>query len=217
MLGAHRPTGDRSMRTTRWARTTTGLAAVLAFVSACGHGGAPRAGASAAARRIVGMWEADFALRTPPLAFDSAALRRSPHGDVHATLAFVPNTWLEPASADVTTPATAPVAYGTFDADFTPFGFEPREGGRVPTAVVSVTGDSVLLLLGPGGDQTSVYVAAVWRGDSAVGTWRLQSSGRAGATASGGVVIRALRPLRAMLRTPLRTPDRGTTRASITR
>lgn len=149
---------------------------------------------------MVGMWEADFALHEPPLGFDSAALRRLPRGVVHATLAFVPNTWLEPARVDFTTPVAASSAYGTFDADFTPFGFDPRESGRVPPAVVTVAGDSVLLTLGQGGDQTSVYVSARWHADSAVGTWRLQSTGRAGATASGGVVMRPLRLPRADIR-----------------
>ncbi len=176
-------------------RTAAARAAVFAGLGACGGGATSRPSTPAEAPRLARVWDATFVLDAPPLGFDSAALRATPQGRVHGILAVVPNHWLTTAATAAATLPTRPTLYGAYDVDFTPFGFDPRDADRVPDVVGTASSvappgrDSVLLVLGPASERGRVVLAGTLRADSIVGTWQLQSAGRAGTTAQGHFVL----------------------------
>lgn len=216
----------RRMRGSGWpARVPAAGLAVLGLAAACRQETAAPNGSSAAAGRLAGVWDATFVLTTLPLGVDTAAFRRSRTDRVRGVLAFVPNHWLATAAGEADGRPTAPAAYGSYDADFSPFGFEPREAGQVPAVVATVVrpsvvgqaavrrtardaaagGDSVVLVLGPAGDRTRVHLAGAWHADSITGTWQLESAARGGASAAGRFVMAPRRPAR-RAETASRTP-----------
>jgi amino acid transporter len=124
-----------------------------------------------AARRLVGAWDLRAHLdRSGPL-----AQRKSAGRDVRGEIALVPNHWVGGGDA-----IAEPTHVGAFDADFSPFGIEPRDAGAVPGVLARVTRgadgrDSVLILLAPDGGQGTLRLAGAWSGDSVVGRWIVDS------------------------------------------
>ena len=186
-------------------------AALGGTLEACG-GAASRPAASAGTPRLAGVWDATFVLDAPPLGFDTAALRARPDARVRGTLVLVPNHWLTAAAVAGVGLPTAPTLYGTYDLDFTPFGFDPRDAHRVPGVVATATpsgptgADSVTLVLDPSADREQVTLAGVLRADSVVGTWRVQGPGRSGMTGGGHFVLVA---------PPATAPPAATPRATL--
>ena len=185
------------------ARPRTALAAVAVLgaalggtLAACAGSAPPPPAASAGTSPLAGVWDATFALDAPPLGFDTAALRARPDGRVHGMLVFVPNHWLTAADVAGAGLPTAPTLYGTYDLDFRPFGFDPRDPDRVPGVVATAStpggpngADSVMVVLGPSDDREQVTLAGVLRSDSVVGRWRVQGAGRSALTAGGQFVL----------------------------
>ncbi|GJG87072.1 hypothetical protein tb265_22530 [Gemmatimonadetes bacterium T265] len=175
--------------------------AAAGTVAACGRDGRPARAARPAGSPplLAGVWDATFSLDVPPLGYDSAALRQAAQGRVRGRFAFMPNHYLPASVATGVGLPAAPTLYGTYDVDFRPFGFDPRNGDRVPDVVGVAPGgpsaaggaaaDSVTLLLSPSNDRAQVLLAGTVRGDSVVGTWHLQSAGRGGPTAVGHFVL----------------------------
>ena len=121
--------------------------------------------AAPSAQRLVGTWDVRFDLERPPVLTErtGTAVRV-----VRGRLAFLENRWLNASYPEIETPTD----YGTFDIDFTPFGFEPRNAGQPPTAVAGWLGkDSVEIILAPDQDRTVVTMRGRFAGDSLVGTW----------------------------------------------
>ncbi len=204
------------MRAASRAASATVLAAVLAALLGACRSAHERESLAAPTSRLVGVWDVTFALDSPPLGFDSAALHESSGGRVRGTLALVANHWLTASAATGDVSQARPAVYGTYDVDFSPFGFDPRDADRVPDLVATTRqplgsasatgGDSVEVVLGPASERAQVVLRGAWRADSVVGTWRLRSAGRWGATASGHFVLvsgrlAAGRPAAAVLRT----------------
>lgn len=180
--------GVKTRGAARWRLLLSGT--LVASAACGGGGGVSRSARVADARPLAGVWDGAFTLDAPPLGFDTAALRGARQGRVRGTFAFLPNHVLTAAVATGTELAVAPSLYGTYDVDFTPFGFDVRRPDRVPDLVgVAAAGDSVLLLLSPSDDRAQVLLAGTFRRDSLVGTWRLQSAGRGSSSAGGHFVL----------------------------
>jgi hypothetical protein len=136
----------------------------------------------AATNQLIGTWDAHFHLDRAPL----LTLNINPAmQDVSGEIAFVPNRWLVEPYPEM----PAPSAYGTYDVDFTPFGFDPRRTSQTPTAVAGLNKDSLLIILGEPGDETSVILNGRMTGDSIRGTWTV-SIGRSGGGGGSFLIVR---------------------------
>jgi hypothetical protein len=159
---------DHSLPTRAASRWLT-AAAALVVAAACSVGRDRNASDSAAARALVGVWDARFD-RTDVV---PGRARDAGPPAVRGVLAFVPGRRIG-GVAELPDPTNA----GTFEVDFIPLGFDPRGPGAVPSALARAWGrDSVVMLLGPGGDRLSVAARGTWAGrDSLAGTWSLVST-----------------------------------------
>src|SRR5690348_9838868 len=139
------PTVYPSARTSvmmRSGRTRVCLAAIAAL--ACRERSTPerRPAPERVAQRLVGMWDIVYTLDHPTLL---SGRRSVTDRVVRGRIAFLANRWLDATYTDIGTPTN----YGTYDVDFTPFGFHHSDG-QPPTAVAAAFGaDSVEVLLGP--------------------------------------------------------------------
>lgn len=126
------------------------------------------------AKELTGTWDITLHLNRPPLlAADTLSTKR----DVIGSVAFLANRSLKNQYAGV----SALTNYGTYDIDFSAFGFDPREGGRVPTVVAGlIAKDSIEIVLGPDQGGVSVWMRGLVTGDSIAGRWEV-SFPRAGA------------------------------------
>ncbi len=151
------------------------VSGVVAFVAGCADDGRRQQhGESALAKELAGTWDITFHLERPPLlTTDTLSVKR----DVSGSLAFLANRSLENHYSGV----DALTNYGTYDIDFTPFGFDPRDGGRIPTvAVDSVAEDSIEIVLSPDQESISFRMRGGISRDSISGKWEV-SFARAGA------------------------------------
>lgn len=156
---------------TRW------LAALVLAASACRADDTARARelASAPAKQLVGVWTARFRL------LGAAPLAAADTGDVNATLSLIEDDY------GVSTPRLDEASHvGTYVADFSPFGFDLRDRGVIPSAAARVDRDSVTIILGPGEART-VTLRGALVGDSITGTWWFSSRA---VGASGTFVMR---------------------------
>ena len=125
----------------------TRLSVPCAFViAACSPSPAPR---DAVATGVEGLWNATFSLEhSPAVSIDAA---RAP--ELRGTIALLTN-------------------YGTYDVDFTPFGFNPHDASAAPALVVNPSaGDSVELELADARRETVVVLRGARAGDSISGSW----------------------------------------------
>jgi hypothetical protein len=150
---------------------------------ACGgsSGGDGSTVITAAADRLVGSWDATFVLA------DEFRGRSPVARNVHGTLVFVRIRSGTPSFPDM----AAPLHYGLYDLDFSPYGFDSRNAGTVPTAIARAFPtqvpevDSVLIVLDPEQRGVIVLMRGQLRGDRADGVWTAESSARAGIGESG--------------------------------
>jgi hypothetical protein len=143
------------------------VVAVLVAAAGCDDRAALRRRASAPlSQRMVGVWDARFGLERPVTA------HRVPSGtEVRGTITLAPNE----SMSGGTSVLSAPTHYGTWGGDFTPFGFDPRPRGHVPTVAAQVGGtDSVTIVLEPESDVYPVVLQGVLRGDSVAGAWEVE-------------------------------------------
>jgi hypothetical protein len=138
----------------------------------------------AAPDRLAGPWDADFILT------DAFRRQPSPNLRVHGPLLFI-----RIRSAPDFPDMTAPGQYGVYDVDFSPFGFDSRLAGTVPTAIgrnitVTVPGvDSVFIVLGPERRGVVVLMRGRLNADRAEGVWTAVSTTRSGIGESGRFVM----------------------------
>ena len=136
-----------------------------------------------ATTELMGTWNAHFHLDRAPLltANINPAMK-----DVAGEIAFVPNRWLVQPYPEM----PAPSAYGTYDVDFTPFGFDPRRTNETPTAVAGwLKKDSLQIILGEPSGETSVILTGRMTNDSIRGTWTV-SIGRSGGGSGSFLIVR---------------------------
>ena len=136
---------------------------------------------TSAAHHLVGSWDATFLLT------DEFRSRSPIARDVHGTLVFVRIRSGAPSFPDM----AAPLHYGLYDLDFSPYGFDSRNAGTVPSAIARAFPtqipevDSVLIVLDPEQRGVIVLMRGQLRGDRADGVWTAESSARAGIGESG--------------------------------
>lgn len=136
----------------------------------------------AAIHRLVGTWDATFTRIGPDGRDDPDA--------IHGTIALVQDSYGHVETAQLTTADEI----GVYDVDFRPFGFDPREGGGIPTLLATVTADSsdetptehVRMVLHPGDTRVAVVLDGILTHDGMLthdaitGSWQTDSR-----TASG--------------------------------
>jgi hypothetical protein len=158
------------------------LGAFTSLVAGCSRSGAgDMPGVTAAADHLIGSWDARFYLG------GMLRARSSAPGDIRGTLLFA-----RIKSASTTFPnMAAPLNYGLYDVDFSPYGFNLRENGLLPGVVASAVPtrargiDSVFIVLEPEQRGISVSIRGELRGDQADGVWTAESPSRAGIAESG--------------------------------
>jgi hypothetical protein len=122
---------------------------------------------TAATQRLIGTWDAGFRLdRALILRPDSESMKR----EINGQLAFLANRSVNRGYPTMNSPS----ADGTFDVDFTPFGFDTRSDDEPPRAVAGwLSADSLEIILGDPRSDVTVRMAGRVGGDSIVGGWRV--------------------------------------------
>jgi hypothetical protein len=130
-------------------------------------------------KRLIGTWDARFRLERPLLVGSTPQKL-----DVIGEMAFVANRTLLRAYPTMELPSD----YGSFDVDFSPFGFDARSDS--PTALAAWhASDSVDIILGEPHSDISVRMHGRFVGDSIVGGWRVLIS-RTGGGGGSFVLVR---------------------------
>jgi hypothetical protein len=144
-----------------------GLSVSVAILIACSDRSALERQANAASnQRLIGIWDARFQLDRPLFGSTDGKVDRNVPGE----LAFLPNRWV---TRTYPTMRSATV-YGSYDVDFTPFGFDPRSNDETPTAVAGWLGsDSLEIIIGDPESDLSVQMDGRIAGDSIAGGWRV--------------------------------------------
>jgi hypothetical protein len=137
--------------------------------------------AASPARRLVGVWDVAFHVDRP-LQLAPVPTRR----DVRGTVALIENRVVGARFREL----PAALHYGVYDVDFAAIGFDPRDRGRVPTAVGRAASDSVDIVLAPGSDRMSVFMRGRFGGDSVAGAWSVATRTFGG---GGRFIMRRLR------------------------
>lgn len=113
---------------------------------------------------LEGLWDITYSISQPPVLTTDARRLRS----INGRIALILN---ESITADYPEIPTV-TDYGSYDVDFSTFGFASPQWGRPSTVVAGRLGkDSVMLLLSPGAGATSVRMSGALHGDSINGTW----------------------------------------------
>ena len=150
------------------------ISGLATLITACGESRRYEHGESALGKELEGTWNIDFHLqRSPLLGSDTLSGKR----DVNGSLIFLASQSPENHYSGVGDPTD----YGTYDIDFSPFGFDPRETGKIPTTVVGwVSPDSIEIVLSPDQTDISVRMTGGVSHDTISGKWEV-SFPRAGA------------------------------------
>jgi hypothetical protein len=142
------------------------VSAAAIVISGCGGENVQiRAARSKLAGELAGDWEARFRLdRSPRL----TAPVSSSKADIVGRFAFLVNRSLGASYPGLATLSN----YGTYDIDFTSFGFDPRDSGRTPTAVAGpIDTDSLEIMLSPDEEGVVMRMRGRLVGDTIRGTW----------------------------------------------
>jgi hypothetical protein len=139
--------------------------------------------AAASNQRLIGIWDVHFQLERPLFAVGgSSAINQHVSGEV----AFLPNRWVTRAYPTM----NSATVYGSYDVDFTPFGFDPRSNDETPTAVAGWrSADSLEIIIGDPDSDLSVQLDGRLAGDSIIGGWRVMIA-RSGGSGGRFVMIR---------------------------
>ena len=89
----------------------------------------------------------------------------------------------------------APLQYGLYEIDFSPYGFDSRDDGSVPSAVARAVpttdrgADSVFIVLEPQRKGVTVLMRGEMRGNRAAGLWTVESPSRSGIAEAGSFTM----------------------------
>ena len=137
--------------------------AILATV-ACRDGTGARAGAGESVE-LDGEWEVEMHLERPLILMSSDTMAPT---DVRGRVVFVRNRSSRYRYASV----GIPDYHGTYEIDFTPFGFTLHAPRQLPTAIAARSAvDSVTIALNPADAAITLLLRGSMRGDSVAGTW----------------------------------------------
>ena len=118
----------------------------------------------AVASKMIGRWSVTFRLTASPV-LNRDVMRL---GEIHGQFALLENTSISGAYGGL----PLVTDYGTYDIDFSPFGFDSPERGRPPQVIVGpATDDSVIVMLSPLRDDLSITMRGKAHADSVDGTW----------------------------------------------
>ena len=144
------------------------LSVLAAILIACGDRTAlERQALAPANQRLIGLWDVRFQLERPLFGNgDSGALKRYVRGE----LAFLANRWV----TRVYPTMRSATLYGSYDVDFSPFGFDPRSNDETPTALAGwLSSDSLEIIIGDPESDLSVTMDGRIAGDSIAGGWKV--------------------------------------------
>ena len=144
------------------------MSVLMAILIACGDRAMLEKQAMAPEnQRLIGVWDARFQLDRPLFgSADSAVIGHRVRGE----LAFLANRWVRRAYPTM----KSATLYGSYDVDFSPFGFDPRSNDETPTAVAGWLGsDSLEIIIGDPESDLSVMMDGKIAGDSIAGEWRV--------------------------------------------
>lgn len=157
---------------------------VAAMLMACNDRSAlDRQAQAPRTRRLIGTWDASFHLERPlVIGSDSGSMKQHVQGE----LAFLANRSVNRAYPTMKSPS----AYGAFDVDFTPFGFDARSDDETPVAAAGwLSTDSLEIILGDPHSDITVRMRGLVTGDSIAGSWRVLVS-RTGGGGGRFVMVR---------------------------
>lgn len=119
------------------------------------------------AEQLSGEWEMRLRVtHSPVLDFDSA---RAP-SEIRGKISLLPNNSLGRSFPEI----GVATDYGTYDIDLSPFGLDPRERGKPPTAVAGrIVGDSVEIILSPDGNSGSLNMSGRVDARGIRGVWSM--------------------------------------------
>jgi len=144
------------------------LAGVTAVLAGCGDGSRPtRRAESVLGNKLAGTWDITLHLeQAPSLVSDTLRMARNLGGSIGL---------LANRSLDTPYPGVgAPINYGTYDIDFTVFGFDARDEGKIPTVAVDSAGkDSIEIALSHEPGEISVRMEGWIRSDTVNGRWQV--------------------------------------------
>lgn len=142
------------------------VSGVVPLLAGCADGSRRQHGESAMGKELIGTWDITFHLeRSPGLVTDTLSVKR----DVRGSLALLANR-----SENRYPGVGEPVNYGTYDIDFTGFGFDVRDAGKIPTvAIDSAAKDSIEIVLSHEPGDISVRMEGGIRRDTVSGTWQV--------------------------------------------
>src|SRR5678815_4748172 len=150
------------------------LTAVLwSLASGCANGPiAFSADEARLANTLAGVWTIRLSLSTAP--FGARAIEKK--SDIDGQIALLRNSSIARRYAHL----TAVTNYGSYNIDFSPFGFDSPETGK-PTSVLAgpFNTDSITILLSPNRDDMEIRMTGKLAADSVEGTWSVAFS-RAG-------------------------------------
>lgn len=159
----------------------------IVTVLACGQidSGAPSDSAGASADNLVGSWDARFTL-------DHEFLATTTHGAAIFGTLLLTRLKSGPRNfQDIPSPSY----YGLYDLDFSPYGFDSRRDGAVPTVVAARLpaqghpGDSVLIVLDPERRGVTLLIRGDLHDDRVTGKWVTETASRSGIAVSGEVLM----------------------------
>jgi hypothetical protein len=119
---------------------------------------------AAFAEALEGVWDVTYSVSQPPVLTTDA--RRAP--SVAGRIALIPNESITTGYPDV----PAVTNYGSYDVNFSRFGFDSPQWGKPSTVVAGRLGkDSAIVLLSPGASAVSIRMSGVVYPDSIKGKW----------------------------------------------
>lgn len=138
---------------------------------------------TAATRQLIGTWDARFYIDRPLVVGSDAESMKQ---EVHGQLALLANRSVNRAYPIMESPS----AYGAFDVDFTPFGFDARSDDETPVAAAGwLSADSLEIILGDPHNDITVRMRGRVMNDSIAGSWRVLVS-RTGGGGGHFVMVR---------------------------
>jgi hypothetical protein len=119
---------------------------------------------AAFAEELEGLWDVRYSISQPPVLTTNA--RQAPK--IAGRIALISNESITTGYPEVTTVTN----YGSYDVNFSKFGFDSPQWGKPSTVVAGRLGkDSAIVLLSPGASTVSIRMAGRVYPDSIKGKW----------------------------------------------
>ena len=128
---------------------------------------------TALAEELEGLWDVQYSVSQPPVLTVDARQGRN----ITGRIALIPNESIATGYGTVATVTN----YGSYDVDFSRFGFESPQWGKPPTVIAGRLGkDSVIVVLSPDASPTSIRMSGRVYPDSIKGKWTVSLTRNSG-------------------------------------